>query len=184
MGAFGPIALAAHNVVTQLTRIAFQVSIGLSHGSSVLISRAIGKDDNAQAQRIATAALLLGAITTAALGVLYIAASNWVLRPFLDRADSTTMVLAKFFLLLAIVRQVVDFAQNIAIGLLRGIGKTATGLRVTSVGYWMVGLPPMLLLAFPLHLHGAGVWIGLSTGFATTAALLLRRFHQDLPLKT
>lgn len=181
MGAFGPIALAAHNVVTQLTRIAFQISIGLSHGASILISRAIARIDKQDAQQIATAALALGWLTTAALGLLYVAAPNWVLRPFLDPADSSTVVLAKTFLLFAIAQQIVDFTQNIAIGLLRGIGNTTAGLRATSIGYWVVGLPAMLLLAFPAHLHGPGVWIGLSTGFATTAVLLLRRFRQDLP---
>lgn len=181
MGAFGPTALAAHNVVTQLTRIAFQISIGLSHGSSILISRAIGKGDKGQAKQIAVAALLLGAITTVILGLLYLVAPTAVLRPFLDPTDSATIVVAKFFLLFAIIQQIVDFTQNIAVGLLRGIGNTTAGLRATSAGYWLVGLPTMMLLAFPAHLHGAGIWIGLSTGFAATAALLLRRFRKDLP---
>ncbi|KPN48129.1 MATE family efflux transporter [Mycobacterium intracellulare] len=184
MGAFGPIALAAYNVVNQLTRIAFQVSIGLSHGASILVSRAVGRADKEHAQQIATAALVLGWLTTAAIGVVYVAAPNAVLRPFLDPAESPTMVLAKLFLLFAIVQQIVDFTQNIAVGLLRGIENTAAGLRATSIGYWMVGLPAMLLLAFPAHLQGPGVWIGLSTGFAATAALLLRRFRKDLPQTT
>ncbi|AOS92147.1 MATE family efflux transporter [Mycobacterium intracellulare] len=181
MGAFGPIALAAHNVVTQLTRIAFQVSIGLSHGASILISRAVGRVDKEHAQQIATAALVLGWLTTALIGLVYVAAPSAVLRPFLDPADSSTIVLAKLFLLFAIVQQIVDFTQNIAVGLLRGIENTAAGLRATSIGYWVVGLPAMLLLAFPAHLRGPGVWIGLSTGFAMTAVLLLRRFYRDLP---
>nr|WP_292976646.1 MATE family efflux transporter [Mycobacterium sp.] len=181
MGTFGPIALAAYNVVNQLTRIAFQVSIGLSHGASILISRAVGRADKEHAQQIATAALVLGWLTTALIGLVYVSAPNLVLRPFLNPADSSTMMLAKLFLLFAIVQQIVDFTQNISVGLLRGIGNTTSGFRVTSIGYWMVGLPTMLLLAFPAHLHGPGVWIGLSTGFAATAVLLLRRFHRDLP---
>ena len=181
IGTFGPIALAAYNVVNQLTRIAFQVSIGLSHGASILISRAVGRADKEHAQQIATAALVLGWLTTALIGLVYVAAPNMVLRPFLDPADSSTMVLAKLFLLFAIAQQIVDFTQNIAVGLLRGIGNTRTGFHVTSIGYWAVGLPTMQLLAFPAHLQGPGVWIGLSVGFATTAVLLLRRFYRDLP---
>jgi multidrug resistance protein, MATE family len=181
MGAFGPVALAAHNVVTQLTRVAFQVSVGLSQGSSILISHAIGKGDKGQAQHIASTALVLGGVTTATLGLLYVAAPNWVLRPFLDPVESSTIMLGKVFLLFAIVQQIVDFAQNIGVGLLRGIGNTTTSLRATSIGYWAVGLPAILLLAFPAHLEGAGVWIGLSIGFATTAVLLQLRFRRDLP---
>ncbi|WP_262491148.1 hypothetical protein [Mycobacterium simiae] len=50
------------------------------------------------------------------------------------------------------------------------------GILSRTVGYWLVGLPAMLLLAFAVHLQGAGIWIGLSTGFAATAVLLRRRF--------
>lgn len=181
MGAFGPVALAAYNVVNQLTRIAFQASIGLSHGASILMSRAVGRANKDDAKQIATAALVLGWLTTAVIGLVYVAAPDLVLRPFLHPADSSTTMLAKLFLLFAIVQQIVDFTQNIAVGLLRGIENTAAGLRATAVGYWLVGLPAMLLLAFPAHLRGPGVWIGLSAGFATTAVLLLRRFHRDLP---
>ena len=184
MGTFGPVALAAHNVVTQLTRIAFQVSIGLSHGASILISRAIGRHDQHQAQQIATAAIALGATTTALLGLIYVAVPDWVLRPFLGSADAATMSVAKVFLLFAILQQAVDFTQNIAVGLLRGIGNTREGLRATSLGYWAVGLPAMLLLAFPAHLNGPGIWLGLSAGFAATAVLLWRRFRKDLPQAT
>ncbi|ETZ36794.1 hypothetical protein L842_6236 [Mycobacterium intracellulare MIN_052511_1280] len=43
------------------------------------------------------------------------------------------MLLAKLFLLFAIAQQIVDFTQNIAVGLLRGIGNTRTGFHVTSI---------------------------------------------------
>jgi multidrug resistance protein, MATE family len=181
MGAFGPVALAAHNVVTQLTRIAYQFSIGLSHGSSILISGAVGKGDKGRAQQVATAALVLGGIITAGLGLLYLAAPTWVLRLFLNPTESSTVALAKVFLLFAIVQQVMEFAHNIAVGLLRGIGNTTAGLRATSIGYWAVGVPAMMLLAFPAHLRGPGVWVGLSIGLATAAALLQLRFRRDLP---
>jgi multidrug resistance protein, MATE family len=68
--------LAAHNVVTQLTRIAYQVSISLSQGSSILISGAIGRGDKGRAQQNVTAALVLGGITTGVLGLRYLAAPN------------------------------------------------------------------------------------------------------------
>lgn len=185
MGVFGSIALAALNVVTQLTRIAFQISIGLSHASSILISRAVGKGDKERVQQVAAAALVLGALTAVTIGLFYVTAPNWVLRPFLDpAAASATMLLAKFFLIFAIAQQLAEFTQNISIGLLRGVGNTTAGLRATTIGYWVIGVPAMLLLAFPAHLHGAGIWIGLSTGLAATAALLLGQFHRDLAAET
>ncbi|WP_454560701.1 MATE family efflux transporter [Mycobacterium haemophilum] len=185
VGVFGPVMLAAFNVVTHLTRIAFQISIGLSHASSILISRVLGQGNRERVQQIAAVALVLGAITTVIIGVLYVTAPTWVLRPFLGPAAApATMLLAKLFLLFAIAQQMVEFTQNIAIGLLRGMGNTTTGVRATTIGYWVIGLPMTLLLAFSAGLRGLGVWIGLSTGFAATTALLLRQFRRELARTT
>ena len=53
MGTFGPLALAAHNLVNNITYIVYQVSIGLSQGVSILVSRAVGRGDRAEPRRIA-----------------------------------------------------------------------------------------------------------------------------------
>ena len=39
-----------------------------------------------------------------------------------------------------------------------------------AIGYWGVGLPLGVLLAFPLGFGGVGIWIGLATGLAVVAA--------------
>ncbi|MGX7695047.1 hypothetical protein [Gordonia polyisoprenivorans] len=64
----------------------------------------------------------------------------------------------------------------IGVGLLRGLGDTVSGFRLSLIGYWVVGVPTALILAFPLGLNAAGVWWGLTCGLATTAALMLMRF--------
>ncbi|MGH3786501.1 MAG: hypothetical protein ACRDRG_08100, partial [Pseudonocardiaceae bacterium] len=73
-----------------------------------------------------------------------------------------------------------DCAQNIGVGLLRGLGNTKSSLHITFIGYWIVGLPVLLLFAYVLGMDGPGVWIGLCSGLAVTAFLLLRRFGRDL----
>lgn len=180
MGTFGPIVLAAHNVVTQLTRIAFQISIGLSHGSSILISRATGKGDKGQAEQIAVVALLLGVISTVTLGLLYVVAPTGFYGHFRPRrfghyCDRQILPLLR------------DNPANRGLHPKHRRG-TPAGHRqhqsrlASNHDRVLVGWPAaMLLLTFPAQLHGAGVWIGLSTGFAATAALLLRRFRKDLP---
>ncbi|MET7768394.1 MATE family efflux transporter [Nocardia sp. NPDC005366] len=181
MGSFGPVALAAHNVVIQLTYIVFQVTIGLSHGSSILVSRAVSKGDPDQARSTARMALTLGAAVMGVVGVIYLVAPTLVLTAFLDRSEAADVLpVAKTLLLIAIAQQFMDCAQNIGVGLLRGLGNTKSGFRITLIGYWAVGLPVLLICAFGFGLRGPGVWIALSTGLAVTATLLLRRFDRDL----
>jgi multidrug resistance protein, MATE family len=176
MGTLGPAALAAHNVVYQLVYIAFQVAIGLSHGASILVSRAAAREEFRRARGLARLALRHAAVVVALVAVLYIATPDLVLRPFLTSHDSETVQLAHTLLLIAIVLQFFDATQNIGNGLLRGLHDTRAGFRLSLVGYWAVGLPVALLLAFPAGLGAAGVWWGLTAGLATTATLMLRRY--------
>ncbi|MFC9893697.1 MATE family efflux transporter [Nocardia sp. NPDC127579] len=180
MGSIGPAALAAHNVVYQIIYIVFQVAIGLSHGASILVSHAVARDEYPHAKAIAWLALRHAAVVAALTGVAYVAVPALVLRPFLEPGDTHTLEIARGLLLIGIVLQFFDAAQNIGTGLLRGLGATKAGFRLSLIGYWLVGLPSALLFAFPLGLGAAGVWWGLTAGLATTAVLMLRRYFQLL----
>jgi MATE family multidrug resistance protein len=178
MGGFGAAALAAHTVVNQLVYVVFQISVGISHGSSILVTRELAAGRHS-ASRLARTALLQGACVAAAAGVLYVAAPRAVLAAFLDAtdpADAAAVAVATHLLVVAAVLQFADSAQNIGVGLLRGLDDTAAGFRATLVGYWAVGLPAALLLGLPLGIGPVGVWLGLLVGLATTAMLLLRRY--------
>jgi MATE family multidrug resistance protein len=176
MGSIGPAALAAHNVVYQIIYIVFQVAIGLSHGASILVSHAVAREEHAHARALAWLALRHAAVIAAVTGAVYVVAPDLVLRPFLDSSDADTIRVAHTLLLIGIVLQFFDAAQNIGNGLLRGLKATNAGFRLSLIGYWGVGLPVALLLAYPAGLGAAGVWWGLTAGLATTAILMLRRY--------
>ncbi|MGW5455047.1 MATE family efflux transporter [Nocardia sp. NPDC003979] len=180
MGSFGPAALAAHNVVYQIIYIVFQVAIGLSHGASILVSHAVGRDEYSHARSLAWLALRHAGVLAVVTGAVYVLAPDVVLAPFLDTSDTATVDIAHTLLLIGIVLQFFDAAQNIGTGLLRGLKETSAGFRLSLVGYWGVGIPAALLFAFPLHLGAAGVWWGLTAGLATTAALMLRKYFSLL----
>jgi MATE family multidrug resistance protein len=45
-----------------------------------------------------------------------------------------------------------------------------------AIGYWGIGLPLGVVLAFYVGLQGNGIWIGLSVGLASVSILLLARW--------
>lgn len=183
MGNFGAAALAAHTVVNQLVYVMFQVSVGISHGSSILVSRQWATGRTESSARLARIALTQGAVVAAVVAVVYLLAPGAVLGVFLDvdvPADAAAFAVAGQLLVVAAVLQFADSAQNIGVGLLRGLDDSAGGFRITLVGYWLVGLPVVLLLGQPLGLGPVGVWLGLLGGLAATAALLLRRYLRAL----
>jgi MATE family multidrug resistance protein len=185
MGSFGPAALAAHNVVNQFAYIVYQLNIGISHGSSILVSRVIGQGNRTEAPQIARRALTLGAGLMTLFGLAYLVAPTPLLKLFLGQdANAAVLAVATTLLVFAIAHQYLKGAQNISVGLLRGLGNTKSGFRITLIGYWAVGTPAMLLCAYVFGMQGPGVWLGLCAGFGATAILLQRRFRQDLRLST
>ncbi|MYS80507.1 MATE family efflux transporter [Embleya scabrispora] len=179
-GSFGPAALAAHTAVNQLVYIVFQIAVGLSHAASINVSREIALGDHARARRLMRTTLGCAACVMAAVGAVYLAVPHLVLAPFLDSTSGDARTIATRLLVVATVLQFFDCAQNIGVGLLRGLDDTRTGFRVTLVGYWAIGLPASCLFAFGFGGDTLGLWLGLLAGLAATAALLLRAFTAAL----
>ncbi|MEV6986472.1 MATE family efflux transporter [Sphaerisporangium sp. NPDC051017] len=175
-GSFGPDALAAHTATNQLVYIVFQVAIGLSHAASINVSRELALGHIGNADRIKNTALACAAFVMTIVGTLYLTMPRLVLAPFLGTGSGQALTIATHLLTVAAFLQFFDCAQNIGIGLLRGLDDTKSGLRFTLIGYWAVGLPTAWLLAYPLGLDTLGIWLGLLTGLAATALLLLRRY--------
>ncbi|MFG2970269.1 MATE family efflux transporter [Streptomyces sp. NPDC048288] len=178
VGSFGTAALAAHTAVNQLVYIVFQIAVGLSHAASLGVSRELALGNTAAAQRLKTTALACAAGVMAVVAVVYVTIPRIVLAPFFDTHDDRAMDTAVKLLLVAAVLQFFDCTQNIGVGLLRGLDDTKGGFRVTLVGYWLIGLPAAALLGFAAGLDTLGIWLGLLTGLAATAVLLLRRFRR------
>ncbi|MGP8298470.1 MATE family efflux transporter [Streptomyces inhibens] len=185
-GSFGSAALAAHTAVNQLVYIVFQVAVGLSHAASINVSRELALGRTGTALRIKNTALACAGAVMVVVGIVYITLPDLVLSPFFDTGsakDAEAVSLATHLLLVIMVLQFFDCAQNIGVGLLRGLNDTKSGFRITLIGYWIIGLPTAWLLGYAVGLHILGIWLGLLTGLAATAVLLLRRYGAALHAK-
>ncbi|MFB6625611.1 MATE family efflux transporter [Streptomyces sp. NPDC056374] len=179
-GSFGPDALAAHTAVNQLVYIVFQVAVGLSHAASINVSRELALGNHEAARRIKNTALACAGAVMTLVGTVYLTLPHLVLAPFLDTGADQALTLATHLLIVTAFLQFFDCAQNIGVGLLRGLDDTRSGFRITLIGYWAIGLPATALFAYALHLDTLGIWLGLLAGLAATALLLLRRYSTAL----
>jgi MATE family multidrug resistance protein len=91
-------------------------------------------------------------------------------------ANAAAIALAVSFLKVAAAFQLVDGAQVIGAGMLRGLHDTRWPLIFALVGYWVVGLGIGAWLAFAADWQGVGIWVGLASGLAAVAALMLARW--------
>jgi MATE family multidrug resistance protein len=91
-------------------------------------------------------------------------------------ANAVVIALAVSFVKVAAAFQLVDGAQVIGAGMLRGLHDTRWPLIFALFGYWGVGLGIGAWLAFAADWQGVGIWIGLASGLAAVAALMLARW--------
>ena len=98
---------------------------------------------------------------------------------FLDTSDpgnASVVDLAVRLFVLAALFQIADGSQAVGSGMLRGLHDARMPMLFALTGYWGIGLPLGVLLAFPLGLGGIGIWIGLAVGLAVVAALMIWRW--------
>lgn len=181
VGAVGTAALAAHTVVNQAVYIVFMISVGLSHASSICISKVWARNEITAARRFGYTGLGMGAACMAVIGLAYLALPQAVLGLFLHSAgesDAAVTAIAGQLLVIAAVLQVFDCGQNIGVGILRGAGETGSAFFITLIGYWGIGLPAAWLLGGYFQFGAPGIWAGLTIGLMATAGQLLMRFHR------
>jgi MATE family multidrug resistance protein len=178
MGWIGAPAVAAHAVALQLAALTFMVPLGLGQAATVRVGLALGRGDEAGIARAGWTAWLMGVGFMGAMALAMWSAPHRLVTLFLTDVPENAMViaLAVTFVKVAAAFQLVDGAQVIGAGMLRGLHDTRWPLLFALVGYWVVGLGIGAWLAFAADWKGVGIWIGLASGLASVAVLMLARW--------
>jgi MATE family multidrug resistance protein len=178
MGWIGPPAVAAHAVALQLAALTFMVPLGLGQAATVRVGLALGRRDKPAITRAGWTAWTVGVAFMASMALIMWSMPNRLVTLFLTAGPENAMTigLAVSFLKVAAAFQLVDGAQVIGAGMLRGLHDTRWPLIFAFVGYWGIGLGIGAWLAFGADWKGVGIWVGLASGLATVAALMLARW--------
>jgi MATE family multidrug resistance protein len=178
MGWLGAPAVAAHAVALQIAALTFMVPLGLGQAATVRVGLALGRRDEAGIARAGWTSWVAGVGFMGAMALIMWSAPRWLVTLFLtdSPANAAVIALAISFLKVAAAFQLVDGAQVIGAGMLRGLHDTRWPLIFALVGYWGVGLGIGAWLAFGADWKGVGIWIGLASGLAAVAALMLGRW--------
>ena len=178
MGWIGAPAVAAHAVALQIAALTFMVPLGLGQAATVRVGMALGRGDEDGITRAGWTAWTIGVgfMATMALGMW--AFPHELVTLFLQDvpANALAIGLAVSFLKVAAAFQLVDGAQVIGAGMLRGLHDTRWPLIFALVGYWGIGLGIGAWLAFGADWKGVGIWVGLASGLAAVAVLMLARW--------
>ncbi|MES2119435.1 MAG: MATE family efflux transporter [Pseudomonadota bacterium] len=178
MGWLGADTVAAHAIALQIAAITFMVPLGLGQAATVRVGLALGRKDEQAIARAGWTAWVMGVGFMGAMAILMWAFPRSLVTLFLNDVPANALVigLAVSFLQVAAAFQLVDGAQVIGAGMLRGLHDTRWPLMFALVGYWVVGLGIGIWLAFGRDWRGVGIWVGLAAGLAAVAVLMLARW--------
>jgi multidrug resistance protein, MATE family len=178
MGALGAAEFAGHQIALNLAALSFMVPLGIAGAAATRVGNAVGRLDASAAKRAATVCLLLGGAVMVVSAAAFYSLPRQLARLFTP--DTEVVGMAAMLIPVAAAFQIADGTQVVGAGILRGVADTRFAAICAFVGFWGIGLPSGILMAFPLRLGPAGLWWGLTAGLAVTAALLVLRIRRRL----
>ncbi|MFA6004743.1 MAG: MATE family efflux transporter [Elusimicrobiota bacterium] len=170
-GRLGAMAAAAHQIVLNLASLSYMVPLGVSYAAAVRVGQGLGRGQPSAAARSGYAALFTGVAFMSLTSLAYVLMPRSILG--LYTTDPAVTELGIRLLAVAAFFQVFDGAQVVLTGALRGTGETRIPMLANAVGYWAIGLPVGVFLAFPCGRGAWGLWIGLCIGLCSVALSLL-----------
>ncbi|WP_171178490.1 MATE family efflux transporter [Ruegeria sp. HKCCD8929] len=179
MGWLGQVPLAAHGIALNLASATFMVHLGLSNAATVRAGNAFGRQDRNHLERGAVAVTLMSLIMSALTIILFLTCAEPLISLFMEPDDPQRpdiLAIGVGLLAMAALFQLVDGAQVIALGLLRGLQDAKVPMIMAALSYWVVGIPASYYFGFVQHMDGIGVWMGLVLGLACAAVMLMARF--------
>ena len=173
IGWFGAVPLAGHEIALNLAALTFMVPLGISGAAAAMVGRAIGREDLPAARRDAVAAIAVGLGFMSIAALVFLAAPRALALIFVS--DPATVDMAASLIWIGGLFQMFDGLQGVATGVLRGTGDTRVPMLLHLGGFWGIGIPLSLILAFPVGLGPRGVWWGYVGSLAVVATLQVWR---------
>ncbi|MDX1742467.1 MAG: MATE family efflux transporter [Ruegeria sp.] len=179
MGWLGQVPLAAHGIALNLASATFMVHLGLSNAATIRAGNALGRRDRAHMEKGAIAVIGMSLVMSVLTVILFLTCAEPLISLFMEPDDPLRpqiLAIGTGLLAMAALFQLVDGAQVIALGLLRGLQDAKIPMVMAGLSYWVVGIPASYYFGFVQGMNGIGVWLGLVLGLACAAVMLMARF--------
>ena len=173
-GFLGTIPLGGFQVAMNLVAIVFMCALGFSTAASVRVGNAVGRRDRDGARRAGWTATALVVIVMTVFGAVFLLfpnelASVYTNDPAVRRIAAPTIVVAALVL-------VVDGAQGVLIGALRGAADTMVPAFAYLLSLWGLLVPLAYHMAVDQGGGAPALMVALSIALTVLAGLLVARF--------
>jgi MATE family multidrug resistance protein len=183
MGWIGTFPLAAHQIAVSLSALAFLTVTGVATAATIRVSNFVGNKrfDKMRSAGFSTYIMGLAIMTFTALCFIFLG------RPIsmVFTNDEVVLAISTQLLMIAGFFQIVDGAQAVGLGVLRGLEDVKIPTIIIIIAYWGLSIPLSYIFAFTLDMGPEGIWYGLLAGLSFSGIFLFLRFlHYSKQLPT
>lgn len=168
--------IASHQIALSMASFTFNLCVGFSVASTVLIGRKMGEQNFTELRQIGINSLKIAFIFMLICGLTFILGRHVLPRFFTKSEDVEVISLASQLLIIAALFQLSDGIQVTALGMLRGMQDVKIPSIITFIAYWLITIPLGYYLCVTLGMGAWGMWIALGLGLTISALLLVARF--------
>lgn len=170
LGSIGATAVAAHQIALAVIRTSFLPGVAVAEAASVLVGRALGRRDPAEADRMLRASLVVAVAFMAACGAVFGLGGGLIARIF--TRDAALIHAVRVLLRIAAVFQVLDAFSIVLRGALRGAKDVRVAAFLGIAAIWTFVPGAAWYFGRVLGWGAAGGWIGF-VGETAFGALVL-----------
>jgi len=174
-GMISATALAAHQVAINIASVSYMAVTGLGAAATVRIGNQSGMGDAVNLRQAGSTIFKMGATAMVFAGIIIFLFRDQLAGFYSD--DPDVLALATKMLIVAVVFQLSDGIQAVALGALRGLTDVKVPTWITFVVYWGLVLPAAYLLSQYTAMGAMGIWYALAGGLTLSAFLLSFRFR-------
>ena len=173
----GQITVAAHQIIFTISSLTFAIPLSLGVATSIRVGYLLGKGKPNLAKQTAFISLFISLVIAIIVALILVVFKTPIITIF-TKETAVIAICLQLIILLAIY-QASDYLQVVASNVLRGYKDTKSIFFITLLSYWVVGLPVGYILGLTdlvmEPIGAAGFWIGIISGLAVAAFLLIAR---------
>jgi len=168
--------IASHQIALSMASFTFNLCIGFSVASTVMIGRKLGEQNFVELRKVGINNLKIAFLFMCLCGIIFILGKNILPTFFTKPEEVEVIMLASKLMIIAALFQLSDGIQVTALGMLRGLQDVKIPSIITFIAYWLITIPLGYFLCVTLRMGAFGMWIALGLGLTISAFMLVKRF--------
>ena len=150
--------------------MAFMVPMSISSAVAVKVGNAFGRQSKDEIKSFIKSSFIMIAVFVVCSTSIFFISPEYLMQ--LMSADLQVISIGISLLLIVGLFQIGDSTQIVTTGILRGMKRTKESSILVFCGYWVIGIPIGVIMAFKFGHNTQGLWTGLAISLTIVAISL------------